>query len=165
MGPNISLNQNVAQFWAVRGQARSVQINYQSGTDASYPFLQFAASDPVYVPGVGDLAVGDSVLITVSVDTTNLKVSFEPTGLKFGTASQLQIWYGGAGGDLNGDGLVDSTDARIERQLLGLWTRENPTDPWGQLPATQSLSDKSFLAALQQFCEFNISFTDYAVSW
>jgi hypothetical protein len=155
----LSLYQYAASFWAVRGQQRSVGINYLSSTgDTSAAFLRLSTGDPAYVPGVGTLAPGDSVLITVTVDPMNIKVSLEPTGLLFGNPAQLQIWYGGAGGDLNGDGVVDSTDAYIERQLLGLWYREGTASAWTRIPAVQSPSDKSFSSALPHFSE-------YAVSW
>jgi len=166
--PNgLSLVQNTATFWAVRGQERSVQINYQSGSDTTHPFLRLTVSDPTHVPLLGDLAVGDSVLITVRVDSTNIKVSLEPTGLQFGTASQLQIWYGGANGDLNGDGVADSVDARIETQLLGMWYREGADSAWAKIPAVQSLPDKSFISALLHFSDYAVSFLQdsYAVSW
>ncbi len=164
--PPISLDQYSVSFWAVRGAARTVQINYldaEGGT--TYPFLLLTTTDPEFVPGLGELAQGDSVLVTVGVDTTNLGVSLEPTGLRFGTPAQMQIWYGGAGGDLNGDGLVDSTDAYVETQLLGLWYREDTADPWTQIPAIQSLADKSFTSALPHFSEYELSFMDWVVSW
>jgi hypothetical protein len=143
----------------VRGQQRSAQINYVSVTgDTTSPFLRLTISDPTNVPVVGALAPGDSVLITVTIDTVKIAVSLEPTGLQFGDPAQLQIWYGGAGGDLNGDGVVDSTDARIESQLLGLWYREGATNAWTQIPAVQSLAEKTFTSSLLHFC-------DYAVSW
>ncbi len=155
----LSLYQYSASFWAVRGQQRSVQINYLSSTgDTSSAFLRLTAADPAYVPGLGNLALGDSVLMTVTVDPYNVRVSLDPTGLLFGDPAQLQIWYGGAGGDLNGDGVVDSTDAYIESQLLGLWYREGTDSAWARIPAAQSLSDKSLTSALPHFSE-------YAVSW
>jgi len=155
----ISLDRYTAAFWAVRGEARSVQINYLSATgDTTFPFLQLTITDPVYVPDVGDLALGDSVLITVTIDPSDIKVSLEPTGTLFGDPAQLQISYGGADGDLNGDGIVDETDGEIETQLLGLWYREGEESTWTRIPASQSLSDKSFISTLAHFCE-------YAVSW
>lgn len=155
----LSLAQYTATFWAVRGQLRSVQINYLSATgDTSWQFLQLSVTDPAYVPGIGQLALGDSVPITVSVDPTNIKVSLEPMGLVFGDPAQLQISYGGANGDLNGDGVVDDADRYIESQLLGMWYREGVDSTWQRIPAVQSLADKSFTTTLPHFSE-------YAVSW
>ena len=162
----LSLNQYVATFWAVRGEARSVQINYKSSTgDTSSQFLRLTTVDPAFVPGRGELAPGDSVLITVTIDPIELKVSLEPTGLLFGDPAQLQISYGGADGDLNGDGVVDSTDAQIESQLLGLWYREGTDSAWAKIAAVQSLLDKSFMSALPHFSEYEVSFSEYGVSW
>jgi hypothetical protein len=156
---SLSLAQYSVAFWAVRGQQRSVQINYLSATgDSSSPFLRLTTTDPAYVPGIGDLALGDSVLITVSVDPVNIKVSLEPTGLLFGAPGQLQVSYGGADGDLNGDGVVDDVDAYIESQLLGLWYREGQDSTWARIPASRSLLDQSFTSELPHFSE-------YAVSW
>src|SRR3989454_2176599 len=129
--PPLSLDQYVVSFWAVRGESRSVQINYSSSIDSeTHPFLLLTTTDPQFVPGVGELAMGDSVLITVSVDTSKIGVTLEPTGLQFGAPAQMKIWYGGAGGDLNGDGVADSSDSAIEAKLLGLWYREEASDPW-----------------------------------
>ncbi len=156
--PPLSLEQYAVSFWAVRGESRSVQINYRSSIDNNvHPFLQLTTTDPQSVPGVGELAMGDSVLITVTVDTTKIGVSLEPSGLQFGAPAQLKIWYDGAGGDLNGDGVADSTDAAIEAQVLGLWYREKDSDPWTKLGASQSLDEKSFTYALPHFCEYDVA--------
>ena len=156
--PPISLDQYTVSFWAVRGESRSVQINYSSSIDnETHPFLSLTASDPVFAPGVGDIAVGDSVLVTVVVDTTNIGVRFEPTGLQFGSPAAFKIWYGGASGDLNGDAVVDSTDAAVEAQLLGLWYREDESDPWTHLPAVQSVNEKSFSYGLAHFSIYAVA--------
>jgi len=154
----LSLDRNTATFWAVRGEPRTVQINYLSATgDTSAPFLRLTITDPVYVPGIGDLAPGDSVEVTVTIDPSAIKVSLEPTGTLFGDPSQLQISYGGADGDMNGDGVQDGTDATIEQQLLGMWYSEGGA-AWTKIPATQSLADKSFTAALAHFSLYAVSF-------
>jgi hypothetical protein len=156
--PPLSLDQYVVSFWAVRGESRSVQINYSSSIDnQTHPFLLLTTTDPQFVPGVGELAMGDSVLVTVIVDTTKLGVSLEPHGLQFGQPAQMKIWYDGAGGDLNGDGVADSLDVTIETQLLGLWYRATPNDPWSHLSANQSLGEKSFTYALPHFSEYEIA--------
>ena len=167
MSPPISLDNYQVSFWAVRGESRSIQINYQSSIDDStHPFLRLTTFDPQFVPGVGTLAKGDSVLITVTVDTTKIGVTLEPSGLQFGKPSELQLWYGGAGGDLNGDGVADSTDAQIEQQLLGLWYREGDGDQWARMSASQDVADKSFTYALPHFCEYAIAaLRELAVSW
>jgi hypothetical protein len=159
LSDGISLDRYTAAFWAVRGEERSVQINYLSASgDTSFPFLQLTIADPVFVPGIGNLEPGDSVLVTVTIDPDDIKVSLEPTGLLFGDLAQLRISYGGASGDLNGDGAVDETDADIETQLLGLWYREGAESAWSRIPASQVVSDKSFISAL-------LHFSEYAVSW
>jgi len=111
--------------------------------------------------------VGDSVLITVSVDTGRIGVKLEPSGLLFGEAAQLKMWYGGASGDLNGDGVADSSDATLEAQLLGLWYREGQDDDWTKLSASQSVEEQSFTYALPHFCEYDIAFDlmEWTVGW
>jgi len=168
--PPLSLDTYSVSFWAVRGESRSVRINYSSATDTvTYPFMQLTITDPTIVPGQGELAVGDSVLVTVNIDTTKIGISLEPTGLQFGERAQLKIWYGGALGDLNGDGVVDSVDASIEHQLLGLAYRESSTDPWWRVPVAQSLDDHSFISALPHFSEYaidlDVTLLDWTVSW
>jgi hypothetical protein len=165
--PPLSLDQYTVSFWAVRGESRSVQINYRSSIDQeTHPFLMLTTTDPAFVPGVGELAVGDSVLITVIVDTTKIGVTLEPSGLQFGAPAEMTIRYGGAGGDLNGDGVADSSDAQIEATLLGLWYREASSDPWEQVPASQSLDEKAFTYTLPHFCHFAVAgLLEWAVNW
>lgn len=167
MTPPLSLDQYTVSFWAVRGESRSIRINYTSTIDSdSHPFLELTATDPVFAPEIGEIAVGDSVLITVTVDTSKIGVRFEPTGLQFGTASQLKIYYGGASGDLNGDGIANADDAQIESQLLGLWYREYTNDEWSPVSAAQSAEDKSFAYALPHFCEYAVAaLLDWAVQY
>ena len=166
--PPLSLDQYVVSFWAVRGESRSVQINYSSSIDSLiHPFLVLTTTDPQFVPGVGELAIGDSVLVTVTVDTSKLGVSLEPHGMQFGQPAQMKVWYNGAGGDLNGDGVADSTDARIEAQLLGLWYRPDASHPWTHLSANQSLDEKSFTYGLPHFSEYAVAeqLAEWAVNW
>jgi len=167
MTPPLSLEQYTVSFWAVRGESRSIRINYSSTIDnGNHPFLELTTTDPVFAPEIGEIAMGDSVLITVTVDTSKIGVRFEPTGLQFGTASQLKIYYGGASGDLNGDGVANGEDAQIEAQLLGLWYREYTNDEWSQVSASHSVEDKSFTYALPHFCEYAVAaLLDWSVAW
>jgi len=158
---SLSLTTNKVSFWSVRGKERRVQIDYQGANGApAQPFLQLTTYEPEYVPGRGYLAWGDSVLVTITVDPTNIAVQLEPHGLRFDDddRSKLRLYYGGAGGDLNGDGLVDETDRYIESQLLGMWYQAGPDSPWSPMSVYKSLSEKSLTAYLEHF-------SGYAVSW
>ena len=163
----VNLEKKRITFWAVRGTSRSVQINYKGSHDvAPHPFLVLTTTDPQFVPGIGELAVGDSVLITVKVDTRKVKVSLEPTGLQFGAPAHLTIWYGGAGNDLNNDGEADAADTTIETGDLGLFYREDHKHPWIRLAATQSLEQKSFTYDIPHFSDYAVAaLMEWAVSW
>lgn len=163
----LNLEQTRIKFWAVRGAARSVQINYKGNREVDpHPFLLLTTTDPQFVPGIGELAMGDSVLITVKVDTRKLKVSLEPTGLQFGAPAQLTLWYTGAGKDLNGNGASDEEDTTVETDDLGLFYREDHKHPWTQLAATQSLEQKSFTYNIPHFSDYAVArLRDWAVSW
>jgi hypothetical protein len=153
------LDQFQVSFWAVRGQPRSAQINYGGATGGPpQPFLRLDVTNPVYVPGRGTLAPGDSVLLTVTVDPVNILVQLEPSGVQFGQPAALSVWYGGAGGDLNGDGAVDSADADIESQLLRVWYQEGAADPWAEISAVQSSLDRTFTAQLQHFSNYAVAY-------
>lgn len=96
--------------------------------------------------------------MTATVDPNAISVTLQPHGTQFGKPAQLQIWYGGAGGDLNNDGKVDSNDSFIETWLLGMWYQATPSDPWWPTPASKSLSTKLLTAPLAHFSQ-------YAVAW
>jgi hypothetical protein len=83
---------------------------------------------------------------------------FEPSGLQFGAPSALTLWYGGIEGDLNGDGVVDGTDATIESQLLGMWYQDSSTNTWSPLFSARSSTEKWVAADVPHFSE-------YAISW
>lgn len=154
-----ALDQFQVSVWAVRGQRRAVQINYlDTPGNSPQPFLQLDVTDPVSAPGIGAIALGDSVLITVTVDPASILVRLEPSGIQFGQPAQLHMWYGGAGGDLNGDGVVDGTDSDIESRLLQLWCQVGPGDPWAVIPAVQSALDRTFTAALPHFSNYAVAF-------
>src|SRR5438876_8627057 len=64
------------------------------------------------------------------------------------------------------DGVVDSSDAEVERQLLGLWYGGDDGQQWSEVSASQDVGDKSFTYALPHFCEYAIAaLLELAVSW
>jgi hypothetical protein len=157
---HVNLEQTRVSFWAVRGQSRSVQINYKSRRNAEpRPFLLLTTTDPRFVPDLGELAVGDSVLITVKVNTRKLLVSLEPTGLQFGEPGQLTIWYRDARGARGEQDDHDQSSANdeIDDSDLALYYREDQKHPWSQLAATQSIADKSFTYAIPHFSDYAVA--------
>jgi hypothetical protein len=51
--------------------------------------------------------------------------------------------------------------------LLGLWYREDSSEAWTKLGASQSLDEKSFTYALPHFCEYEIAdaLLEWSVGW
>jgi len=122
-------------------------------------------TDPQFVPGIGELAMGDSVLITVKVNTRKLSVSLEPTGLQFGTPGQLTLWYGG-GRHGHDDDQYNGNDETIDDTDLAMFYREDQKHPWSQLAATQSIADQSFTYAIPHFSDYAIAkLREWAVQW
>lgn len=163
----VNLDHTHIKVWAVRGATRSVLINYKGTRDVdAHPFLLLTTTDPQFVPGIGELAVGDSVLITIKVDPRKLKVSLEPTGLQFGAPAQLTIWYGGAANNPNGDSTSNVSDTTLAGSDLGLFYREDHQHPWIQLAATQSLEQQSFTYPIPHFSDYAVAkLMEWAVSW
>jgi hypothetical protein len=158
-GPRVNLERTHVTFWAVRGESRSVQIDYKSRRNSEpRPFLLLTTTDPRFVPGLGELAVGDSVLITVKVNTRKLSVSLEPTGLQFGEPGQLTIWYGGGRRERDRHGEADDDDDdALDDADLGLFYREDQHHPWTYLSATQSIADRSFSYAIPHFSDYAVA--------
>ncbi|MBI4421734.1 MAG: hypothetical protein HY560_12990 [Gemmatimonadetes bacterium] len=155
------LSANQLSFWAYRDRDASVAVDYQAsdGTWRPYVTLSVPRGALLHRPDGTLFASGDSVEITLSLDTTALALELEPTGLGFDplVPAQLKIWYSAAGPDLDGDGSVNSVDAYIEEVLLGLWTREQLTDPWSALSAIKTASAKVLSADLAHFSGYEVA--------
>jgi hypothetical protein len=149
-------------FWAKRGTQTTLFLNYRPapGQSRGDPFLRFKIPINGLVAGADGVPLDrrDSVLITLTIDPVLFKVDFQPSGVVFSKSSpaQLAIWYQNANPDLNGDGVVDATDATLEAQLA-IWS-ESTTDAWRQLSSKNDTTQK--LVAAQVF-----HFSQYAVSW
>jgi hypothetical protein len=147
-------------FWAKRGTQRTIGVNYRRapGQWLPDPFLRFKIPINGLVAGAGGVPVarGDSVLITMTIDTVLLKVDFEPSGLVFSTSSpaQLAISYKNANPDLNEDGVVDATDQTLEDQLAFWYHGKVWLKQWSKSdPADRSVSGPIY------------HFSQYAVAW
>ena len=151
-------------FYAVKGQTAGAEIWYHAapGSTDSLKFLDFRL-------GVGSLdtrpdgsaiAVGDSVLITITVtDPTHFLLDFEPSGLKFSATDQptLKLSFAACGADLNYDGKVDAADQAI-MDSLSFWRQEAPFQPWFKLPSTVNQTVREVDAQLGGFTGYAIEF-------
>lgn len=156
------LSANQLSFWAYTDQDASAEVFYLSSDSTWQPYVALAVPRGSLLrrPDGTLFAPGDSIQITITLDTAQILVDLEPTGLVFNplVPAPFKIWYGGTDPDLNGDGAVDALDAYLEQFLMGLWVRRYPSDPWEPVDAIQSLLSKLFTADLRHFSE-------YAISW
>ena len=150
-------------FWARRGTQTTIFVNYRRapGEWLPDPFLRFRIPINGLVAGAGGvpLARGDSVRITLTIDSVLLNVDFQPSGVVFSDvlSAGLVMWYVNANPDLNGDGVVDSTDQMLEGQLA---LSEEPTkvNGWFKV-ATKNDTTQKFVATDVYH------FSQYAVAW
>jgi hypothetical protein len=150
-------------FWAKRGTQKTIFVNYRRAPGQWFPdpFLRFKIPINGLEAGAGGvpLARGDSVLITLTIDTVLFNVDFQPSGVVFSKSSpaQLAIWYENASSDLNGDGVVDAAD-EILKQQLAIWYRGTKAAAWRQLWSKNDTTQELVTAALEHFSQ-------YAVAW
>jgi len=150
-------------FWAKRGVQKTIFLNYRRAPGQWFPdpFLRFKIPINGLVAGADGvpLARGDSVRITLTIDTVLFNVDFQPSGVLFSRSSpaQLAIWYQNANPDLNGDGVVDAVDETLKQQLA-IWYRGSKVGAWKQLWSKNDTTQELVTAALEHFSQ-------YAVSW
>lgn len=148
-------------FWARRGSDTGVEIRYRASDGTWQPYIRLTVPGDALEqrPDGSKFAEGDSVWITVAVDSAQLVVQLEPTGLVFKEKSpaRLDVWYTGADPDLDGSGAVNETDRFIETRLLGVWVHEGPGTPWSAVTAEHSLDHKLFTAGLRHFSGYAVS--------
>src|SRR6266540_3903355 len=122
------LNAYRVSFWARRGTQTTVSVHYRlaPGQTIRDEFLRFKIPINGLVAGAGGVPLdrGDSVLITLTIDSASFLVDFQPSGVVFSKSSpaKLAIWYQNANPDLNGDGVVDATDEALKQQLA-IWSQ------------------------------------------
>ena len=145
-------------FWAYKqGPASTVMVNYQDGER----FLGF------HIPrnslqdfaGSDSLQKGDSILITLTIDSLSFLVDVQPSGLLFSRnlPATLVFCYENANPDLNGDGVVDSTDQALQQQLA-IWSETGQTSGWFKLPPKDQTSQQCVAAPV-------FHFSQYAIAW
>jgi hypothetical protein len=153
-----------ASFYAKKGEDRELRLFYApaagSGGSVGAEFLRLRvrANSLDRRPDGSAIAVGDSVLITVTADPTLMTVDFQPTGLRFSAAepAELKLRFAECDGDYDGDGDVDATDAVLKTQIA-IWSQEAPTEPWTK-------QSTALLATLDATTTL-AGFTGYAIAY
>ena len=153
-----------ASFYALKGENREVRLYYRPapGSLDSTEFLRFKVPDESLDrrPDGSVIAVGDSVLITVTVlDAAKLIVDFQPAGLRFAASkpAELKLSFAEADGDLDDDGDIDGDDVAAESRLA-IWRRETIADPWVRLSSVLSVSRDEVEATITGFTNYAIAY-------
>ena len=151
-------------FWAVKGKLSGTDIWYQPrpGEADSAKFLEFRLGTGSLDrrPDGSTIAVGDSVLITLTVtDPTHFIIDLQPSGLMFSGSDQprLRVSFAACGDDLNYDKQIDATDAAMLASL-SMWRQEAPFQSWFRMTSTVEPTVKEVDTRLG-------GFTGYALMW
>ncbi len=144
-------------FVAVQGQPADFVLRFQGQGD---PVLEFklGSNSLLAYPNGMPIPPGATVKITISKDPNGrILFYFGPSGLTFNPLSpaSLTIWYAHDNPDLNGDGVVDATDALLASEL-GIFKQELLTDPWLSIPSINLTSAESVQAVLLGFTGFSV---------
>src|SRR6266581_569813 len=145
-------------LWARRGTQTTLFLNYRPapGQSQGDPFLRFKIPINGLVAGAGGvpLSKGDSVLITLTIDSVSFHVDFQPSGVVFSKSSPavLAIWYQDANPDFNGDGVVDATDQALKQQLA-IWSQSR-TDAWKQLSTKNDTTQQYVASQVYHFSSY-----------
>jgi hypothetical protein len=129
------LESTVLQFWARRGDSREGKLyflNDEGERGNEYLSLKIDSNTLLARPDGSPIAVGDSILITVTVvDPSQILFQFAPEGLQFNASqpAELKIKYDEADRDFDDDGDEDAEDDDIERQL-SIWRQAAPGQPF-----------------------------------
>lgn len=159
-----------AQFWAIEGEDRKFEIRYATDghghddddDDEGPVFWRLHLKEHSLVTRLGGTALshGDSLLISVTVDSSRLVVDMEPSGLQFNPdePATLTLFYGWADPDLDRDGDVDGEDRTIGDNYLGIWFRADEQSGWESVNASHDREKRRFRMSI-------LHFSGYTVSW
>ena len=153
------LSGTVVTFWAKRGTDREVRVGYQ-GSSEDYVRLRVGKDALAQRPDGSTIAVGDSVLITMTVvDPTKFVVQFQPAGLRFSASSpaRLKFEFNQANHDFDGNGAIDAGDASLRSQLA-IWRQEAPGLPWVKLSSKVEVEVDEVSADLLGFSGYALAY-------
>ncbi len=144
-------------FVAVQGQPADFVVRFQGQGDPVLEFTLSSGSLLTYPDGT-PIAPGDTVRITIDKDAQGrILFRFSPSGLTFNPLSPatLRVWYTHANPDVNGDGVVNATDALLEVQF-GIYKQELLTQPWLSIPSLNLTGAQTVTASVLGFTGFSV---------
>ncbi len=132
----------------------------EGGQGEEYLRLRVDAPTLLERPDGTPIAVGDSVLVKVSVvSVDSILFDLQPTGLKFNpdVPAELRIHYDHADDDLDEDGDVDTDDDLVEQEL-DIWRQEAPGEPFVRVGTAKSEELEEIEADLTGFSRYAIAY-------
>ncbi len=139
-------------FWAVAGQFQQLVIRQQPeqpGEEGDeFLTLELRPKTLFSRPDGTFFQPGDSILITVTIDTTRVLAEFRPSGLEFNPEepARLEIDYDDA----------DSEFLAVEAEL-DIWRQERPGELWFRLGTVQFEDLDEIEARLLGFTRFALA--------
>jgi hypothetical protein len=150
--------------WIKRGAEQEIRLYYRPklGETDSTEFLRLRFDQATLLarPNGTPIAVGDSVLVTVTVpDPSRFLVNLEPTGLRFSPADPAELRWRLAekDDDLDDDGDVDATDSSLYT-TLAVWRQETIGLPWTRLTSNLQVELDEIEADLLGFSNYVVAY-------
>jgi hypothetical protein len=154
-------------FVATRGVELRVRLFYAPEAGSTDPvgerFLEFEIDEssllrypPTGHPKAGQLFQdGDTITISLHVETDTLLIELEPTGLQFDEfdPAELELRYGEADDDYDDDG---ESDPELEEDI-DLWRQEKPGDPWFRVGELKDADEDKIRARLTSFSRYALA--------
>lgn len=153
-----ALQATTVSFYAKKGEDREIRLRFQNGED--YLRFRVFANSLAQRPDGSAFAQGDSILITITVaDPTKLVADFQPSGLKFSSSApaRLQFEFGECDKDLNGDGVVNTTDSALI-PLISTWRQESAGSPWVKVSSTVEIEINEVQASISGFSGYALAY-------
>lgn len=152
------------QVWVKRGVEQEILLYYRplvvGGDSSEFLRLRFDPNTLLARPDGTPIAVGDSVLVTVSVpDPSRFFVSLEPTGLRFNPNDPARLHWELTEheDDLDDDGDVDSSDESLYTSLA-VWRQETAGQPWVRLVSNLEVQIDEIEADLTGFSNYVVAY-------
>lgn len=158
------LSATTKAVWIKRGAEQEIRLYYRPklGEIDSTEFLRLRFDQATLLarPNGSPIAVGDSVLVTVTVpDPSRFLVNLEPTGLRFNAADPAELRWKLAekDDDLDDDGDVDATDSSLYR-TLAVWRQETVGLPWTRLTSNLQVEIDEIEVDLLGFSNYVVAY-------